>query len=153
MQELMAGRDDTAQRTSDASPPPTATGRHERGAQAVSFSLPDDPNHATLVEKLQEQAKEQQEEGVLIDFLSNQGKEKPQNPKEYGDWLSCVGEAVAVLAMVHEDPDVQVISNVLIYASSRGDDKTWKGKWLAALGDRNEKGEDPPIRSPQPIIF
>ena len=82
---------------------------------------------------------------MLIEFLSNQGKEKPQNSKEYGDWLSRVGEAVAVLAMVHEDPDVQVISNVLIYASSRGDDKKWKGKWLAALGDRNEKGEDPPF--------
>ena len=152
MQELMARCDNTAQRTINASPPPTATGRHERGAQAVSFSLPDDPNHATLVEKLQEQEKEQQDKEVLIEFLSNQGK-KPQNPKEYGDWLSRVGEVVAVLAMVHKNPDVQVVSNIVIYALSRGDDKKWKGKWLAALGDRNEKGEDPPFIRLKPSYF
>ena len=81
---------------------------------------------------------------MLINFLSNQGKEKRQNPKEYGEWLSRVGEPVAVLAMVLEDPDVQVISNVLVYASSRRDDKKWKGKWLARWETEIKRGRTPP---------
>ena len=64
-----------------------------------------------------------------------------------------MGEPVAVLAMVHEDPDVQVISNVLVYASSRRDDKKWIEKWLGALGDRNKKGEDPPFIRLKPSYF
>ena len=57
-------------------------------------------------------------DGVLVDFLLHQGKEKPQNRREMGEWLAQVGEAVALLAMVHEEQNVQVVSNIHIFGSS-----------------------------------
>ena len=58
--------------------------------------------------------------------------------------MSRVGDPAAVLAMVHDKQHTQVISNVMQYTASGRADKTWKGKMLGALEDRNEKGEDPP---------
>ena len=55
---------------------------------------------------------------MLVDFLLHQGKEKPQNRREMGEWLAQVGEAVALLAMVHEEQNVQVVSNIHIFGSS-----------------------------------
>ena len=64
----------------------------------------------------------------------------PQNRKEFGEWLSCVGERAAVLAMVHGEKHKQVVSNVLKYAAPRRVDKTWRGKMLGALGEGTKKG-------------
>ena len=58
--------------------------------------------------------------------------------------MSCAGEPVAVLAMMHGEKHAQVVSNVLQYTTSRRPDKAWRGKMLGTLGmDRNEEGEDP----------
>ena len=65
----------------------------------------------------------------------------PQNRKEFGEWLSCVGELVAVLAMVHDEKPKQVVSNVLKYAAPRRADKTLRGKMLGALGNGTKKGK------------
>ena len=56
-----------------------------------------------------------------------------------------MGEPGAVLAMVNGEQHTQVISNVMQYAALHRADKAWKGKNICALGDRNEKGEDPPF--------
>ena len=37
-----------------------------------------------------------------------------------------MGKPVAVLAMVHDEQQVQVISNVMQFAASRKADKAWK---------------------------
>ena len=76
---------------------------------------------------------------MLVDFLLRQGKDKPQNRRELEKWLARVGKAVALLAMVHEEKNMQVTRNARIYGLSRRDDTRWDGKWLRALGDRNEK--------------
>ena len=80
-----------------------------------------------------------------MEFLSNQGQDTPQNKKGFREWMSRVGEPVAVLAMVHDEQQAQVISNVMQYAASRRADKAWKGRMIGALGDRSKKGEDPPF--------
>ena len=85
--------------------------------------------------------------------MSNQGEDTPQNKKEFGEWMSRVGELVAVLAMVHDEHQAQIISNVMQYAASRRADKVWKGRMIDALGDRNEKGEDPPLVRLKPSYF
>ena len=100
MRNLMTGGVVTPTRPGNTAPP-AATTKGQRRAAQVTFSLPEDPSHATLLEKLREQARAQEYEDVLIDFMQNQGKEKPQNAKEFGEWLSRAGEPVAVLAMVH----------------------------------------------------
>ena len=41
----------------------------------MTFALPDDPNRATLLAKLQEQEREREDEDRLVEFLSNQGKD------------------------------------------------------------------------------
>ena len=66
-----------------------------------------------------------------------------QNKKEFGEWMPCVGEPVAVLslAVVHDEQHAQIISNVMQYVASRRADKAWKGQMIGALGDRSEKGE------------
>ena len=56
-----------------------------------------------------------------------------------------MGEPVAVLAMVHDEQQAQVIGNVMQYAALRRADKARKEKMIDALGDRSEKGEDPPF--------
>ena len=48
----------------------------------------------------------------------------PQNRKEFGEWLSHVGEPIALLAMVHNEKHAQVVSNVLQYAASRRADNS-----------------------------
>ena len=55
--------------------------------------------------------------------------------------------------MVHDKNHAQIISNVLQYAATRRADKSWKGKMLGALGDRNETGEDPPFVRLKPSYF
>ena len=73
--------------------------------------------------------------------------------REFGEWMSRVGEAVAVLTMAHDDPTVKVVSNVVHYAASRRDDINWNEKWIGALGDRNENGEDPQFVRLKPSYF
>ena len=41
------------------------------------------------------------------------------DPQEIGEWISHVGELVAVLVMVHNKQHAQVISKVIQYAASR----------------------------------
>ena len=93
----------------------------------MTFALPDDLSRATLLAKLREQERDQEDEGNLVEFLTNQGEDTPQNKKEFGEWMSRVGEPVAVLVMVHDDHQAQIVSNVLQYAASRRADKAWKG--------------------------
>ena len=60
-----------------------------------------------------EQEQEQEDEGNLVKFLKKQGKDTPQNKNRFGEWMSRVGEPVAVLAIVHDEMHTQVISNVM----------------------------------------
>jgi hypothetical protein len=122
-------------------------------AQRVTFDLPDNPIRATLANKLKEMARVQQDEAALVDFLTKQGKEKPQNTKAFGEWMSRVGEAVPVMAMTHDDPCVQVITNVVHYAAASRDDRKWDGKWMGALGDRTQEGDNPPVVRLKPSYF
>ena len=85
--------------------------------------------------------------------MKNQGKDTPRNKKELREWLSRVGEPIAVLAMVHDEKHAQVISNVLQYAATRRADKSRRGKILGALEDRNKTGEDPPFVRLKPSYF
>ena len=147
--ELMAGNATTPPGPSNAAKPATASTRQRR----VTFALPDDPNRATLLTKLREQEREQEDKDRLVEFLSNQGKDMPQNRKEFREWLSRVGEPVAMLSMVHDEKHVQVASNVLQYAASQRADKSWKGKMTDALGDRNKEGQDPPFVRPKQSYF
>ena len=80
-------------------------------------------------------------------------KTRPKTKKEFGEWMSRVDEPVAVLAMVHDERHIQVISNVMQYVASRRADKAWKGKMIGALGDRSEKGENPPFVRLKPSYF
>ena len=89
----------------------------------------------------------------MVKFMKNQGEDTSQNKKEFGEWMSCVGKPAAVLAMVHDEQHTQVISNVMQYAALRRADKAWKGKMIGSLGDRSEKGEDPPFVRLKPAYF
>ena len=122
MRELMAGNSTTSPGPSRATKPATASTRQER----VTFVLPDDPNRATLLTKRREQEREQNDEDSLVDFLSNQGKDLPQNKQEFGEWLFCVCETIALLAIVQNEKHAQVARNVLQYAASRRADKSRK---------------------------
>ena len=73
------------------------------GQGRATFALPDNPSRATVLVKLREQEREQEDEDNLVEFLKNQGKDTPQNKKEFGELMSWVGEPVAVLAMVHDE--------------------------------------------------
>ena len=148
--QLMEGSDPPPPGPVEAALPSTTAEGH---GSRVTFDLPDDPSQATLLRKLREQERDQEDEDTLIDFMKNQGKEMPQNKKEFGEWMSRVGEPIAVLAMVHDKKHAQIISNVLQYAATRRADRSWRGKWLGALGDRNERGEDPPFVRLKPSYF
>ena len=109
MRDVMAGND-----TTPSGPHATATYTATPAGQGkVTFALPDDPNRVTLLAKLREQERDQEDEDNLVEFLSNQGEDTPQNKKEFGEWMSRVGEPVAVLAIVHDEMHTQVISNVM----------------------------------------
>ena len=99
MRDLMAGNDTNPLGPQKATTPTETTA----GQGRVSFDLPDGPSRATLLAKLQEQEREQEDEDNLVDFLNNQGEDAPQNKKEFGHWMSRVGEPFAVLAMVHDE--------------------------------------------------
>ena len=54
------------------------------GQGRVSFDLPDDPNRATLLAKLREQERQQEDKDNLVEFLKKQGEDTPQNKKNFG---------------------------------------------------------------------
>ena len=87
------------------------------------FALPNDPSRATLLNKLREPERKQEDEDNLVEFMKNQGKDTPQNKKEFGKWMSRVAEPIAVLVMVHDEKHVQIVSNAMQYAASRRADK------------------------------
>jgi hypothetical protein len=116
MRELMTGNATTPPGPSNTAKPVAAS----TGQGRVTFALPNDPNRATLLNKLREQEREQEDEDNLVEFLGNQGKDMPQNRKEFGDWLSRVGKPIALLVMVHDEKHAQVLSNVLQYARHAG---------------------------------
>ena len=109
MRELMAGNATTPPGPPNAAKPAAASTRQGR----VTFTLPDNSNRSTLLTKLREQEREQEEKDNLVEFLSNQGTDMPQNREEFGEWLSRVDEPIAVLAMVHDEKHAQAMSNVL----------------------------------------
>ena len=82
-----------------------ATSKERRRAAQVTLSLPENPSHSKMLEKLGEQAhaQEQEAEDVLVDFMQTQRNDKPQNAKEFGERLPRVEEPIAALAMVHEE--------------------------------------------------
>ena len=45
------------------------------------FALPNDPSRATLLNKLREPERKQEDEDNLVEFMKNQGKDTPQNKK------------------------------------------------------------------------
>ena len=75
MRDVMTGNDTTPsgpQATVKSTTTPAGQGK-------VTFTLPDDPSRATLLAKLREQEREQENEDNLVEFLSNQGEDTPQN--------------------------------------------------------------------------
>ena len=99
MRDLMAGNDTTPSGPQKNAKSTATPARQER----VIFALPDNPSRATLLAKLQEQEWEQEDEDKLVELLKTQGEDTPQNKKDFGEWMSRVGEPVAVLAMVHDE--------------------------------------------------
>ena len=47
------------------------------GQGRASFALPNDPSRATLLNKLREQKREQEDEDNLVKFIKNQGEDTP----------------------------------------------------------------------------
>ena len=136
MRDLMAGNDTNPSGPQKATTPTTTT----TGQVRVSFDLPDAPSRATMSARLREQEREQEDEDNLVEFLKNQGEDTPQN-KKIGEWMSQIGEPVAVLGMVHDEQHAQVLSNVMQYAASRRADKVWKGKCLLRWGTEARRGK------------
>ena len=149
MRNLMAGNATPSPGTANAAQPTTAVD----GQGRVTFALPDNLSRATLLNKLQEHEREQEDEDNMAEFMKTREKTRPKTKKEFGEWISRVGEPVAVVAMVHNKKHVQIASNVMQYAASCRADNAWRCKMFGALGDRNEEEEDPPFVRLKPSSF
>ena len=107
-------------------------------------NLPPAPTEATLDARLKDLATEQQDEEALTKTLKRQGDEKPTNQQAIGNWLARAGTVVPFVGMVHDEPYIKVLFDVLHYAALGRDDKDWDDKWFVAIDDREEDGTTPP---------
>ena len=122
-----------------------STQTNNRGAGANSGSLPPPMPPATLNAKLRAMEAEQKDEETLKTLLKRQGETRPASAMTLGNWLSRVGEPIAMVGMAHDEPFVTILTSVVHYAALGSEDELWDGQWMAAADDRSEDGSDPPF--------